>query len=90
MIASRTRNGGKAGLQVVRLPGALVGRWRRHGCGWTVPRLVAQAREMFREIVAAILYSHSVGVVHRDIKLENILLDKDGVCGVVDIARVVR
>lgn len=35
-----------------------------------------QARKFFREVVAAIDYCHSLRVIHRDIKAENLLLDR--------------
>ena len=34
-----------------------------------------QARKIFKQIVAAICHSHACGIVHRDLKCENILLD---------------
>ncbi|CAL8325603.1 unnamed protein product [Merluccius merluccius] len=37
----------------------------------------AQARDVFRQITSAVHYCHKNGVVHRDLKLENILLDQD-------------
>ncbi|XP_059800678.1 NUAK family SNF1-like kinase 1 [Hypanus sabinus] len=36
-----------------------------------------EARKAFRQIVSAIHYCHKKGVVHRDLKLENILLDEN-------------
>ncbi|KAI3357663.1 hypothetical protein L3Q82_016072 [Scortum barcoo] len=36
-----------------------------------------EARGIFRQITSAIHYCHKNGVVHRDLKLENILLDQD-------------
>ncbi|XP_054652055.1 NUAK family SNF1-like kinase 1 isoform X2 [Dunckerocampus dactyliophorus] len=36
-----------------------------------------EARSIFRQITSAVHYCHKNGVVHRDLKLENILLDAD-------------
>ncbi|XP_072223873.1 NUAK family SNF1-like kinase 1 [Leuresthes tenuis] len=36
-----------------------------------------EARSIFRQIISAVHYCHKNGVVHRDLKLENILLDQD-------------
>ncbi|XP_053135573.1 testis-specific serine/threonine-protein kinase 1-like [Hemicordylus capensis] len=35
------------------------------------------ARKMFRQLCAAIKYCHDADIVHRDLKCENLLLDKD-------------
>lgn len=36
------------------------------------------ARLYFRQLISAIDFCHSRGVYHRDLKLENLLLDDDG------------
>ncbi|XP_076023302.1 NUAK family SNF1-like kinase 1 [Genypterus blacodes] len=36
-----------------------------------------EARDIFRQITSAVHYCHKNGVVHRDLKLENILLDQE-------------
>lgn len=33
-------------------------------------------RVYFRQMVSALIYIHNMGIIHRDIKLENILIDK--------------
>jgi serine/threonine protein kinase len=43
-----------------------------------------QAKVIFRQIVEAINYCHSMNIVHRDIKLENILIDKNKNVKVID------
>lgn len=42
----------------------------------TIP--IAECMELFAQIVGAVYYAHSLNCVHRDLKLENILLDKNG------------
>ena len=37
----------------------------------------AEAKRLFRQLVDAVVYLHETGVCHRDIKLENVVLDAD-------------
>ena len=36
------------------------------------------AKYLFKQIMQGMAYMHSIGVVHRDIKLDNIMLDGHG------------
>lgn len=46
--------------------------------------LESRACSIFRQIIAAIEYCHSQGVVHRDIKCENILFDANFTIKLID------
>merc|ERR1719356_763487 len=43
-----------------------------------------ESRVFFKQIVRAVHYVHSKKIIHRDLKLENILLDKENRCKIVD------
>ncbi|KAK7279710.1 hypothetical protein RJT34_24767 [Clitoria ternatea] len=43
-----------------------------------------EARQIFQQLICAVDYCHSRGVFHRDLKLENLLLDANGVLKVSD------
>ena len=38
----------------------------------------SDARLIFKQLVAGVKYMHDIGIVHRDLKLENLLLAKKG------------
>ena len=42
------------------------------------------------EICEALMYIHSIGVVHRDIKLKNLMLDKKGRVKIIDFGIAVK
>ncbi|WVZ82996.1 hypothetical protein U9M48_030189 [Paspalum notatum var. saurae] len=44
----------------------------------------AEARRMFRQLVSAVLYCHRSLVVHRDLKMENVLLTSQGDVKLID------
>jgi len=43
-----------------------------------------ESRSFFKQIVRAVHYIHSKKIIHRDLKLENILLDRENRCKIVD------
>jgi len=49
-----------------------------------VPFADQSAKAIFKQIMEAVRYCHSRGVIHRDIKLENILMDATGKVTVID------
>jgi len=48
------------------------------------PLTEAEAANYFRQIVDAVVYLHGEGITHRDIKLENVVLDAEGNARLVD------
>ena len=70
------------------VPGPSLGE--RLATGGPLP--AAEVRRILVETASALGYAHERGVVHRDVKPDNILLDQDGRCVVTDfgIAKVHR
>ncbi|KAI3407707.1 hypothetical protein GPALN_014360 [Globodera pallida] len=44
----------------------------------------AESRRLFQQIVSAVAYCHAHGIVHRDLKAENLLLDTRGNIKIID------
>eukprot|EP00913_Durusdinium_trenchii_P017519 g16460.t1 len=59
--------------------GELRGYVERHSC-----LEEEEARTFFKQIVRAVHYIHSKKIIHRDLKLENVLLDAHNRCKIVD------
>ncbi len=57
-----------------------------------IPLSIERALEVASELLSALSYAHGKGVVHRDVKPQNVLLDRDGRVKVTDfgIARIVH
>ena len=43
-----------------------------------------EAAQIFKDIVEGIAYCHEKNVIHRDIKLENIMIDENGTIKIID------
>ena len=43
------------------------------------------AKSLFKQLVDGIAFLHLNGIVHRDVKMENLLLQKDGVLKIIDL-----
>jgi len=52
----------------------------------------SEARRIFKQVIFGIAHCHCRSVLHRDIKLDNILLDKDGDVKICDfgVSRVIQ
>eukprot|EP00639_Heterosigma_akashiwo_P010660 CAMPEP_0206383562 /NCGR_PEP_ID=MMETSP0294-20121207/14019_1 /ASSEMBLY_ACC=CAM_ASM_000327 /TAXON_ID=39354 /ORGANISM="Heterosigma akashiwo, Strain CCMP2393" /LENGTH=451 /DNA_ID=CAMNT_0053833637 /DNA_START=119 /DNA_END=1471 /DNA_ORIENTATION=+ len=44
-----------------------------------------EARRLFQQVAAAVAYMHHENIIHRDLKLENVLLDLTGYCKILDL-----
>uniref|UniRef100_M4C4D8 Protein kinase domain-containing protein n=1 Tax=Hyaloperonospora arabidopsidis (strain Emoy2) TaxID=559515 RepID=M4C4D8_HYAAE len=48
------------------------------------------AKKIFRQVVMGVVYLHASGVIHRDLKLANLLIDGDGVVKISDFGLAAR
>lgn len=49
-----------------------------------------ECRHVFRQIVEAVSYMHSNSIVHRDLKLDNILIDEQKTIKLIDFGFAVQ
>lgn len=55
-----------------------------------VTHIVMQAMEFARQIVDALYFMHERGVVHRDLKPDNVCLAEDGTCRLIDFGHAAQ
>jgi serine/threonine protein kinase len=48
------------------------------------------ARQYFSQILNGLKHLHSLGIYHRDMSLENMMLTRDGVCKIIDFGMCIR
>jgi serine/threonine-protein kinase len=65
------------------VPGGSLASRMKHG-----PMAIPDALEYLRGIAAGLDYAHSMGIVHRDVKPANVLLEKDGTPVIADFGLV--
>ena len=46
-----------------------------------------RARYWFRQLIAGLCHLHSVGVCHRDLSPENVMIDKESGCLIIDLGK---
>ena len=51
---------------------------------------LADARKYFRQLISAVKYLHELGIAHRDIKPDNMLIDADGQLRLADFGEATR
>lgn len=54
------------------------------------PLPTVKSLELFQQIVDGVAFLHSIGFAHLDLSLENILIDKHGVCKLADFGLAVK
>jgi len=65
--------------------GVLVDREKQKRSGSGSKRFaLSEARRCIREVLEGLQYMHGNGIVHRDIKVDNVLVAQDGTCKIAD------
>lgn len=57
--------------------------------GVDIPFAESVARDYFRQIIKGVHYMHSLGILHRDIKPQNVLIGEGGLCKLCDFGSAI-